>query len=129
MLQPELHWMQKGSKINDVMSNEITATLNYLELPVLLRYNFGGSAKIFALGGVGIGYLLGGTLKGGTAQEEVKDVYDDLDYSGILGLGIGLGAIEIDVRYHAGLSDIAKSGGSLDKVTNSSFGAGVSLMF
>lgn len=128
MLQPELHWLQKGSVVNDINNTEITSTLNYLELPVLLRINFGGSVKLFALGGVSAGYLLGGKLEG-SVEDDVKEIYEDLDFSGILGVGIGLGPIEIDVRYHAGLADISKSGGSLGKITGSSFGAGVSLMF
>lgn len=129
MLQPELHWSQHGSTISDVNNNEITTTLNYLELPVLLRLNFGGNVKLFALAGASAGYLLGGKLEGDNVADDVKEVYDDLDFSGILGLGIGLGPIEIDVRYHAGLTDIAQSGGSLGKITSSSFGAGVSLIF
>ncbi len=132
MLQPELHWSQKGSKITDINNNEITSTLNYLELPILLRINFGGSVKLFAMAGASAGYLLGGKIEGGNLKEEVKDVYDNLDISGILGVGIGLGPIEIDVRYHAGLSDIVNNDGnfaSLGKITGSSFGAGVSLIF
>lgn len=129
MLQPELHWLQNGSVINDIQSNEeITSTLNYLELPVLLRWNFGGSLKVFALGGVSAGYLLGGKLEGGP-EDDVKEIYNDLDFSGILGLGLGLGSIEFDIRYRAGLSDISESGGNYGKITNSSFGAGVSLVF
>jgi len=132
MLQPELHWLQKGSVINDINNTKITSTLNYLELPILLRLNFGGNVKLFALGGVSAGYLLGGKLEGGNVADDVKDIYEDLDFSGILGLGIGLGPIEIDVRYHAGLSDIVNNDGNLSsygKITSSSFGAGVSLIF
>jgi len=129
MLQPELHWMQKGSKISDINGAEVTSTLNYLELPVLLRLNFGGSTKLFVLGGVSAGYLLGGSFKGGSVDEDVKEVFNDLDYAGHLGVGIGLGPIEIDVRYMAGLSDISSSEFNLGKTKNSSFGAGVTLKF
>ncbi len=129
MIQPELHWSQKGSVIQDINSNEITSTLNYLELPVLLRWNFGSTIKLFALGGVSAGYLLGGKLEGDNVEDDIKEVYNDLDFSGILGLGIGLGPIEVDIRYQAGISDISQSNGNFGKITNSSFGAGVSLMF
>jgi hypothetical protein len=126
-LQPELHWMQKGAVLQDINDDDVTATLNYLELPILLRWNFGGSIKLFALGGVSAGYLLGGSFDGGSVTEDIKDVYEDLEFSGHVGVGIGLGPIEVDVRYNAGLSDISNADFNPSKITNSSFGAGVSL--
>ncbi len=128
-LQPELHWMQKGTVIKDAMNGDITATLNYLELPVLLRLNFGGGLKLFGLAGVSAGYLLGGDLDGDSVTEDIKDVYEDLDFSGHVGVGIGLGPIEVDVRYNAGLSDISNADFNPSKITNNSWGAGVSLFF
>ena len=129
-LQPELHWMQKGTVIQDVSSgDDITATLNYLELPVLLRLNFGGGLKLFGLAGVSAGYLLGGEYDGDSITDDIKDVYEDLDFSGHVGVGIGLGPIEVDVRYNAGLSDISNADFNPSKITNNSWGAGVSLFF
>lgn len=126
MLQPELHWMQKGSVIEDINSDDITNTFNYLELPVLLRFNFGNSAKIFAIGGPSVGYLLSGK----TGDNDInKDDFEDLEWGAHLGLGVGLGALEIDVRYMAGLSDISAADGNLSEVKNSAFGAGVTLKF
>ncbi len=126
MFQPELHWLQKGSVIEDINGDDITNTFNYLELPVLLRLNFGGEAKIFAFAGPSIGYLLGG--KSGDIDID-KDLYEDLEWGAHLGFGIGLGALEIDVRYMAGLSDISAVDGNLSEVKNSAFGAGVTLKF
>ena len=126
MLQPELHWMQKGSVIEDINNDDITNTFNYLELPVLLRFNFGNSVKLFAFGGPSIGYLLSG--KSGDVDID-KDLYEDLEWGAHLGVGVGLGALEIDVRYMAGLSDISEADGNLGEVKNSAFGAGVTLKF
>jgi hypothetical protein len=127
MLQPELHWMQKGSVIDDINSNEeITNSLNYIELPVLLRLNFGESAKIFAIGGPSVGYLLSGQ----TGDDDIdREDFEDLEYGLHLGLGVGIGAFEIDVRYMAGLSDISAVDGDLSEVRNSAFGAGLTLKF
>jgi hypothetical protein len=129
MIQPELHWLQKGYKISDATNGgDITSTLNYLELPVLLRLNFGETVKLFAFAGPSVGYLLGGKYENDTVSEDVKDIYNDLDFSAHIGAGIGFGALEIDVRYMAGLSDIADSP-TISGVKNSSFGAGVTLKF
>ncbi len=125
-LQPELHWMQKGSTIADVNGDDISQTFNYLELPVLVRLNFGGSAKVFVLAGPSIGYLIGVD----SDIDNAKDLYEDIDYSMNIGAGIGLGVFEIDVRYMWGLSDIADATHPSDAaIKNSSFGAGLTFKF
>ena len=118
MLQPELHWLQKGSVIEDINNDDITNTFNYLELPVLLRFNFGNSVKLFAFGGPKSG-----------GDDINRDDFEDLEWGAHLGVGVGLGALEIDVRYMAGLSDISAVDGDLSEVKNSAFGAGVTLKF
>lgn len=126
-LQPELHWMQKGSTIADLNNGEdVTTTMNYLELPVLLRFNFGGSLKLFAIGGPSIGYLLGVD----SDDDYLKsDDFEDIEYGLHLGAGIGFGSFEFDLRYLAGLSDVANSDGNLGEVKNSAFGGGLTFKF
>lgn len=128
-LQPELHWLQKGYKIADVNNgDDIISTLNYLELPLLLRVNFGGSLRVFAFAGPSIGYLLSGEISDGTFTRDAADYLDAIEYSGHLGLGVGLGTFEVDIRYMAGLSDISDTQ-DLSDVKNSSLGAGLTLKF
>ena len=120
---------QKGYKISDAaVGGDITSTLNYLELPLLLRINFGQTLKLFAFGGPSVGYLLGGKYENDTFSEDVKEIYDDLDVGVHVGAGIGFGALEIDVRYMAGLIDISDSA-NLTDVKNSGIGAGLTLKF
>ena len=129
VIQPELHWLQKGYKISDAaMGGDFTSTLNYLELPLLLRINFGETLKLFAFGGPSVGYLLGGKYENDLFSEDVKDIYDDLDVGVHVGAGIGFGALEIDIRYMAGLIDISDSA-DLTDVKNSGIGAGLTLKF
>ena len=127
MFQPELHWLQKGSVISDINNDEdITNTFNYIELPLLLRLNFGDEAKLFVIGGPSIGYLLSGKTGGDDIE---RDLYEDSEWGLHLGAGVGFGPIEIDVRYTDGLSDISANDGDLGDVRNSAFGAGVTLKF
>lgn len=129
MIQPELHWLQKGYKIEDAdIYGDITSTLNYVELPVLARVNFGGSVKLFAFAGPSVGYLISGTYEDDFGEKDPTDYLDDLEYSGHIGVGVGLGTLEVDLRYIAGLSDIADSP-NLSDVKNSSFGVGLTLKF
>ena len=128
-LQPELHWMQKGYNIEDAVTGDnITSTLNYLELPLLLRVNFGGSIRVFAFAGPSVGYLLSGELNTATESRDATDYLEETEFNAHIGLGVGLGTFEVDIRYMAGLTDISDAE-NLDDVKNSSFGAGITLKF
>jgi hypothetical protein len=129
MLQPELHWLQKGYKIEDINTgDDVISTLNYIELPLLLRLNFGGSIKLFGFAGPSIGYLLDGELNTSSQSLDATEYLDQTEYNAHIGLGVGLGTFEIDVRYIAGLTDISDAE-NLEDVKNSSFGAGITLKF
>lgn len=132
MLQPELHWLQKGYKIEDATSatsiGDVTSTLNYIELPLLARINFGGSVKLFAFAGPSVGYLISGTYEDDNGEIDAKDYLDDTEFSAHIGIGAGLGTLELDIRYMAGLSDISDSE-DLTDVKNSSYGIGLTLKF
>jgi hypothetical protein len=122
-VQPELLYVQKGGKLK---SGGVTAsaTLNYLEIPVMARAHFGG----FYLGaGPYLGIALSGKVKFdagiisgetdlniGTDPEE-----DDLkptDFGLCFGLGYGLeigtGKLVFDARYGLGLSNTRPGGDS-----------------
>jgi Outer membrane protein beta-barrel domain len=129
MVQPEVHLMQKGYKIADTANGDVTSTLNYLEIPLLLRINFGGSLRLFAFAGPSVGFLLSGTYEDDTNVDvDPKDYLDDTEYSGHIGVGVGIGTFEVDLRYIAGLTDISDSA-NLQEVKNSSFGVGITLKF
>lgn len=124
-LQPELHWMQKGSTFSD-LGDDLSTTMNYLELPLLLRVNFGGSLKLFAFAGPSAGYLLDVNSDNIAIT---KDDFEDIEFGLHLGAGIGLGRFEIDVRYMAGLSDVSAADGNVNDIKNSAFGAGLTYKF
>ena len=130
MIQPELHFLQKGYHIEDAapLYGDVTTTLNYMELPILARVNFGGSVKVFAFAGPSVGYLLSGTYEDDNGSLDPKDYLDDVEYSAHIGAGVGIGTFEVDIRYIAGLSDISDSD-NLSDVRNSSYGVGLTLKF
>jgi hypothetical protein len=129
-LSPEIHWMQKGAKIDDLNGTlgESARTFNYLEIPVLVKVKFGG---LFAMAGPSFGYLLDGSDKDmdGKKTDIDLDFYKRGEFGGLIGGGIGLGPIKVDVRYLFGLSNIFDAPNSEVEIKNSGFGAGVSLMF
>ena len=131
-ISPEFHWLQKGGKIEDLQGSvgEFSRTFNYLEIPLLLKLNFGQKVGFFLLAGPSVGYLLNGTDKDmdGSTTDIDLDFYKRVEYGAHAGAGIGLGPIRVDVRYIFGLNDIFDDSQDI-QVTNSSVGAGVSLMF
>jgi Outer membrane protein beta-barrel domain len=132
-ISPELHWMQKGAKIEAFNGTvgEISRTFNYLELPLLFKVHFGKDAGIFLLGGPSAGYLLTATDKDqdGQTNDIDLDFYKRTEFGAHLGGGIEVGAFLIDVRYILGLSNIFEDDNSELEITNKSFGAGLSLIF
>ena len=137
---PELHWMQKGFKAEDfdivdengtITIGEATATLNYLELPLLVKFNFGGEdVKMFVMAGPSVGYLLSGKYEfDGVEQDEDYDFVNRLDVGAQLGAGVHLGPVVVDVRYMLGLSNYAKDNPAVEDIKNTGFGLGVGIMF
>lgn len=144
---PELHWLQKGFEVKDLEVEvngqpylvDLTSTLNYLELPLLVKFNFGETNKFFVMAGPSIGYMFSDNTKDGAGNNiEFEDILKltgstDEDISRVelgahLGAGVGLGPVIIDIRYILGISNLAKDFPDAE-VHNTGFGGGVSWMF
>jgi hypothetical protein len=103
-IQPELLYSMKGSKFSDSDFGEAITKLNYLSVPVMAKYYFGG----FNLqAGPMFDFLLSAKDEYDGEEEDTKDEVKGMD----LGLGLGLGyelplGISFDARYMMGLTDI-----------------------
>ncbi|MEO6132080.1 MAG: porin family protein [Saprospiraceae bacterium] len=125
-ISPEFHWLQKGGKIEDLTGTvgEITSTLNYLEVPLMLKLRFGQQDVGFMLfAGPSFGYLLDGSNSDNSFD---LDAYKKIELGMHAGGGIAVGPIVIDLRYIYGISNISDS--EID-VKNRGLGAGISLVF
>jgi hypothetical protein len=131
-ISPEFHWLQKGGKIEDLNGSigEVSKTFNYLEIPLLVKLNFGQQVGFFLLAGPSVGYMLNGTDKDmdGNTNDIDLDFYKRVEYGLHAGGGVAFGPIRIDLRYIYGLTDIFDDSSDIE-VTNSSLGAGVSFVF
>lgn len=131
-ISPEMHWLQKGYKLEDISGSlgDISGTFNYLELPVLVKFNFGEAANFNVFAGPSVGYIIDGNIdNNGVDEDPDYDLINRLELGAHLGAGIGLGPVNIDVRYLLGLSNFAKDDPNIDEIKNTGFGAGVSVMF
>ena len=155
-LQPELNFIRKGFKgENSYHENfdgyeysedsEAKVALNYLEVPVLAKFSFGGETKFFLIAGPSFGIGLGGKakekysyvekingqvvesesdsettkVKFGDASEEDEAIY----FENRLDLGLQFGAgvliknrIAIEARYGLGLSSLVEDTDVMNRV-------------
>ena len=106
--QPELLYSIEGAK---------DASLSYLRLPLMAKYNLSESFSLLA--GPNIGFLMGG-------DEAIKDAAKSLDY----GLGLGTmykleSGLFFEARYNLGLANINDDENDIDiKNTNIAVGLG-----
>jgi hypothetical protein len=104
-LQPELLYSSVGAKMN-ILGIKASSRLNYLSLPIMLRYN---PQPIFNLhAGPQIGFLVSAKEELEGLSEDAMDAYKQLD----VGLGIGAGVelpigIGFSARYVLGIANIA----------------------
>ncbi len=105
-----------------VYNFKATAYLNYIMLPVMLKYNFSNDKSFYVNGGPFLGYLLksGATSKSnmpGTIDGDTEDTKykKSIDYGISAGIGKefklkGSHQIYVEIRENLGLANIAKSG-------------------
>jgi opacity protein-like surface antigen len=112
---PELLYVVKGAKDPDSDAN---AKFSYIELPLLLRYNFstGGQVRPFLTAGPTVAFLMSCDIIDDEGDSETcddtygeEDSYDSMDFGGMVGAGLMFNRIGISVRYEMGFKDIDKA--------------------
>ena len=152
-VQPELHYTQKGFKINESADLKLfdvplpiggvaVTRINYVELPVLAKYSFGtGPVSAYLTAGPSVGYATGGRLDTRAKVLVEIDLFstklnlDAVDYqraevSGILGGGVQFEAQNgntffVDARYTRGLTQVVDIPVVRDRLEQQSFGINV----
>lgn len=131
-VQPELHFIQKGSQIEIPPLGDFKTTGNYLELAVAAKFNvvkFGESDKVYVAVTPSAGYLLSAKTKVGDESEDYEFTDDDnrIDFGIGLGAGVQFAGVFLDVRYNIGLANLTKVDDS--SVKNNGILIGLGYMF
>lgn len=115
-IQPELLYSRKGAElVYDNVFAEGTAKfkLNYIELPILLKFNLTDNFNIHA--GPYFAYLIDAQVTNETDDGtfDFEDNYDNddfnkFDYGLSAGVGLDFESIGIGVRYNYGLQTVGK---------------------
>lgn len=111
-LQPELLYSGQGAK-----SGSEKLKMNYINVPVLLRYNVNSIVSFHA--GPQFGFLASAKDKVGSNSMDVKDQFKSTDLSVAAGVGIDLPVkLNFNFRFIKGLSDINDIDNSSIKMKN-----------
>ena len=109
-LQPEIYYSSQGAKI-PYGNDKINRNLGYINVPVLLQYNFRNGFRV--QGGPQIGFLLNASdkLNGQEMSTVSTSNFNKVDFSLPVGLSyLTYSGFGIDGRYNIGLSNINNNG-------------------
>ena len=112
-LQPEVNFVQTSSEFsndaNDIYydlflnGSQKKATLNYLEVPLLLNINLGSSKRVKLQMGPAYGGLLKQTVD---SLKSNANIYKNGEWAAIGGLWIQIPFVNFGARYKLGLTDL-----------------------
>ncbi len=118
-LRPELLYTMKGG--TNTLAEDVTWQNDYIEIPVLLKWNFGsGATHPFILAGPAIAFNINCNFTDGSDEASCDDVFgsdvaSSTDFSGILGLGLQWNALDISARYDMGFTDVLEDVSATNK--------------
>lgn len=125
-LQPEVVYSSQGAKYPT--DPEIKRKLDYINIPVLLQYNFDNGFRL--QGGPQIGFLISAKDKVGDVELNTvdKDDFKTVDVSLPLGISyLSYSGLGVDARYNLGLTNVIE--GSTTNVRNSVIQFGLFYLF
>jgi hypothetical protein len=119
-IQPEILYSQKGFTADENIFGtnvKVTGNLNYLEIPVLVKYSFPVPVvKPSLYVGPAMGILLSAKAKaealGQSTETDIKDQTTSMDWGLVFGASANIAIITVDVRYTLGLTSLDKNSSS-----------------
>ena len=122
-LQPEGLFSMKGASA-DVTGASANVRLDYIDVPVLIRYRIQGSDRrsIHVFGGPSFNFLLRARsisdLGDTKIEQDVTDDVERFELAVVGGVGVGFGRWMVEGRYGYGISDTDKDTSDDVKVRN-----------
>jgi hypothetical protein len=104
-VEPALLYTQKGADLPD-FDTELSS--DFIQIPVLLRYQFGaGGVKPSIFAGPAASFSVGCDFTGDVegSCEETGATEESVQWDGIIGAGLNFGKLGVDARYEFGLTD------------------------
>jgi hypothetical protein len=119
-IQPEAVFVQKGGEEASEQFGNSSITLNYIDVPLLLKINapVDGMLQPYIFGGPYAGYLIEATSEAEGESTDLSDFLNEIHYGLKIGLGINIGSFLIDARYDMGLANLYKENEDLEGLDN-----------
>jgi hypothetical protein len=113
-VQPEVLYNQKGAKADSDLV-DASFRIDYIEVPILVRYNLSGSAHpFFIFGGPSIAFRVHAqsTAKFGdqTVKDDVTDQVESFEWGLAVGAGKEFSKFFVEGRYTHGMENVDKFG-------------------
>jgi hypothetical protein len=103
-LQPEIMYSTQGVQYG----SDVKTLLNYINIPVLLQYNFDNGFRL--QGGPQLGIMVEAKNKAGNTEADVSDNYKSIDFSIPLGFSyLGYSGFGADARYNIGVTNVVEN--------------------
>jgi len=108
-VQPEFLYVRAGGTDNS-SSPKVDINIDQIEIPVLAKFKFASKsqARPFVLAGPGFGFVTRAKVEQGSFEDDIKDDIEKFNPTFIIGGGVDISNIQIEVRYDWGLRDLDK---------------------
>lgn len=106
-IQPEIMYSGQGYKGNDGSTGTYSEHINYLNIPVLVKYAH--RTGLFVETGPQLGFKLSAKDVEAGVSADASSAYNSADFSWVFGIGfkIPMSPVSIDVRYNTGILNVA----------------------
>lgn len=128
-IQTEFNYARIGHR--DTLNNtKIKTSLNYLQIPLLLKITLNNYDQFKFFIGPQIGYLLDSKITIDKDSDSSKSLFEELDYGAIVGMEYELSdQFSLDARYYLGLSEFYNQSEVKSAAKNSAFSLGLAFRF
>ncbi|MBU8933540.1 MAG: PorT family protein [candidate division Zixibacteria bacterium] len=108
VIQPEVLYMMKGAQFDDEDGETWKIKVDYLEIPVLVKFKFPteGNFKPCLFAGPALGILMSAKVEDEDIKDDLKSIDFGLAFGGGFGLVMGEGMLTFDARYTLGMSNV-----------------------
>ena len=118
-LQPMYVLRGTGLEVADTTAGaperNLELALEYFAVPVVVKISAAGG-RTYVTGGLDFAFLSAATISEGDAEQDVKDVFEDIDVGALLGFGVvfpvGRPRLTVEARYVLGLINLNGGGGA-----------------
>jgi hypothetical protein len=117
-VQPEILYVTKGAA-KDLFFFNAHLNLDYLEIPVLLKFDFMPDGKIHPnlFAGPALDVLLASKFHIISETYDIKDYTKGMDFSLVFGGGFDYKRVTFDIRYSLGLTNIVDAADKINEAT------------